>query len=238
LSRALVEIFSHDLLFKTMALRGGTALSKLYLKKFGRFSEDIDLVQIVPGDNGPFIDAIRSKLDNFLGVPKRKVGAGLTTLTYRIDAADRTPIKLKIETNTREHNAFMPFLKNHFSVNSDWFSGDCYINSYVIEELLGTKLRALYQRKKGRDLYDFWASAQELSLDYSLIVKSFQYYLKCEGIMITYTDLEENLKQKLIDKTFIEDMNKLLIPGVDYDGTHAMEWFKSTILPYLQAEKN
>ena len=56
--------------------------------------------------------------------------------------------------------------------------------------------------------------------------------------MITYADLEENLKQKLTDKTFIEDMNKLLIPGVDYDGTQAMEWFKSTILPYLRAEKN
>ena len=61
LSRALVEIFSHEDLMNTVALRGGTALNKLFLKKYIRFSEDIDLVQIKSGENGPLIDAIRSK---------------------------------------------------------------------------------------------------------------------------------------------------------------------------------
>jgi predicted nucleotidyltransferase component of viral defense system len=35
----------------------------------------------------------------------------------------------------------------------------------MIEELLGAKLRALYQRKKGRDLYDLWLALTTLSVD-------------------------------------------------------------------------
>jgi hypothetical protein len=37
-----------------------------------------------------------------------------------------------------------------FEVNSRWYGGACSILSYELNELQGTKLRALYQRKKGR----------------------------------------------------------------------------------------
>jgi len=44
IERALVEIFSDDLLRIHFAFRGGTALHKLYLQPQARYSEDIDLV--------------------------------------------------------------------------------------------------------------------------------------------------------------------------------------------------
>lgn len=40
--RALVEMFSDDLLKNSLAFRGGTALHKLYLSPQIRYSEDID----------------------------------------------------------------------------------------------------------------------------------------------------------------------------------------------------
>ncbi len=46
ISRALVEIFSHPLLSRSLAFRGGTALYKLHIRPAARYSEDIDLVQI------------------------------------------------------------------------------------------------------------------------------------------------------------------------------------------------
>ncbi len=49
ISRALVSIFSDDFLRENLAFRGGTALHKLYITPAGRYSEDIDLVQINPG---------------------------------------------------------------------------------------------------------------------------------------------------------------------------------------------
>jgi len=57
IARALVEIFSDDLLKKSLAFRGGTALHKLYLQPQVRYSEDIDLVQINSEPINPILKA-------------------------------------------------------------------------------------------------------------------------------------------------------------------------------------
>ena len=39
-----------------------------------------------------------------------------------------------------------------------WLSGECNLTGYELEELLGTKPRALYQLRKECDLFDlYWA---------------------------------------------------------------------------------
>ncbi len=69
LSRALTEIFSDYFLRTEVALRGGTALNKLFLKENIRYSEDIDLVRTKADKAKPIIVAIQSKLDSWLGKP-------------------------------------------------------------------------------------------------------------------------------------------------------------------------
>ena len=49
ISRTPVEVFFHPVLVEGLAFRGGTAPYKLYLNPPARYSEDIDLVQTVPG---------------------------------------------------------------------------------------------------------------------------------------------------------------------------------------------
>ena len=71
ISRSQVEMYSHNLVANTLAFRGGTALYKLYLKPAARYSEDIDLVQIEAGTIGPILNALRERLDHWLGQPKR-----------------------------------------------------------------------------------------------------------------------------------------------------------------------
>jgi predicted nucleotidyltransferase component of viral defense system len=67
-------------------------------------------------------------------------------------------MRLKIEINTREHFNVLGIKKIPFKVENTWFKGECNLSGYELEELLGTKLRALYQRRKGRDLFDlYWA---------------------------------------------------------------------------------
>ena len=41
-------------------------------------------------------------------------------------------------------------------MDSPWFTGATDIITYELDELMATKLRALYQRRKGRDLFDIW----------------------------------------------------------------------------------
>lgn len=74
ISRALVELFQQQVVAASMAFRGGTALHKLHLTQPARYSEDIDLVQVVPGAIGPVLDVVRNVLDPWLGEPKRHVG--------------------------------------------------------------------------------------------------------------------------------------------------------------------
>ena len=155
LSRALVEIFSHPYLAKNLAFRGGTALFKLHLSQ-ARYSEDIDLVQVYAGPIGPVMDAVQERLNNWLGKPKRSQSEGRITFIYRMESEGGTPLRLKVEINSREHFSVFGLEEHPFHVDSRWFSGRASILTYHIDELLGTKVRALYQRKKGRDLFDLW----------------------------------------------------------------------------------
>jgi predicted nucleotidyltransferase component of viral defense system len=156
ISRALVEIFSHPLLHESLAVRGGTALYKLHLKPAARYSEDIDLVQTEAKPAGSMMEAVRGTLDPWLGKPRWKQTEGRVTFVYRFDSEDTPPIplRLKVETNTREHFSVYGLKQVPFGVTSRWFDGSCQIQSYELSELLATKLRALYQRKQGRDLFD------------------------------------------------------------------------------------
>lgn len=50
----------------------------------------------------------------------------------------------KIEINCREHFNVSGLHYFPFRVNNSWFSGSCDLYTYLPEELLGTKLWALY----------------------------------------------------------------------------------------------
>jgi predicted nucleotidyltransferase component of viral defense system len=234
LSRSLVELFANPLVSELVALRGGTALNKLFFERHSRFSEDIDLVQTTPADNGPLIDAIRRTLDPLFGTPpKRRIGEGLTTLIYRYTSNDGMPLKLKVETNTREHQSLFPLEQHSFAVDSPWFVGESKIQTYNLEELLGTKLRALYQRKKGRDLYDLWAVAQEHKIDPKRVITAFQHYASQQGVVIRRNDFSKNLDLKLSDRAFYGDIIPLLRSGVDYKAESAAEWFRGSFLALM-----
>ena len=109
ITRALIEIYSHPELKEKLAFRGGTALNKLIFRPASRYSEDIDFVQIPREKIGPTISMIRSIMDPWLGEPKRDFSHGLVTLSYRVISDEGIPLKLKIEINTREHEAFADF---------------------------------------------------------------------------------------------------------------------------------
>ena len=107
ISRALVELFSDPFLKENLAFRGGTALYKLHFLPSARYSEDIDLVQIKAEPIGPILDRIRTILDPWLGVPKRKFKGNCVSLRYSFlsEGVESFPLKLKVEVNTREHFA-------------------------------------------------------------------------------------------------------------------------------------
>ena len=152
IARALVAIFSDPFLKERLAFRGGTALHKLYFSPQARYSEDIDLVQIAPAPFGPIFDHLKRALD-FLPNMKRVQKTFNNSLRFKAESSipPIVPIKIKVETNCKEHFTELGHVELPFAVENGWFAGACQITTFHLEELLGTKLRALYQRKKGRD---------------------------------------------------------------------------------------
>ena len=224
LSRALVEIFSHPRLSKAMRFRGGTALYKLFFKGKVRYSEDIDLVQAKAGAIGQDIDVLREVLDPWLGEPKRKRVTGIFTLLYRFTSEiEGLPLRLKVEINTREHEEAFPLITKPFEVKSNWFSGSCNVVTYSLEELMGSKLRALYGRKKGRDLFDCWMALNENVIDIPKTKEAFHHYLGLSDQSVSRAEFEQNLFYKLRDESFRADMDPLLVVEADWDIDQAAE---------------
>ena len=223
ISRALVELFRHPLLQRQLLFRGGTALHKLYLAPASRYSEDIDLVQAEAGPIGDVISAIRSVLDPWLGEPKRLPGPSVLQLLYRYDTElpPRRRMRLKVEINTSEHFSVFGADSQPFTVNSRWFAGECTLQTYKLEELLGTKMRALYQRRKGRDLFDLWEGLTRGQARPTEIVRCFAAYMQHGGLTVSRREYSLNLEKKLADGRFQTDLPPLLRTGVHYNPAEA-----------------
>lgn len=238
ISRAIVEIFSHPLLKEQLAFRGGTALYKLHLTNAARYSEDIDLVQIDAGPAGPVMDALREVLEPWLGKSQWKQTKGRVTFRFRFESEDIPPLpmRLKVEINSREHFSLYGLKQIPFEVSSRWFSGNAGITTYELAELLGTKLRALYQRKQGRDLFDLATALLETEVDHGCIVKAFSEYMIREGQHISRAQFEQNLQGKLSDPQFAADMTPLLATGYHWDIEKAAQTVKEHLVARLPGD--
>ncbi len=238
ISRLLVELFNHPKISDSLAFRGGTAIYKLFAPHPVRYSEDIDLVQIKAEPIGDTITAIRSIVDPMLGEPERKRSKKTFTLTYDILAEGETePLKLKIEINTREHFSVYGFKRKDFTIKSRWFSGESKILSYEFDELLGTKIRAFYQRDKGRDLFDLWFALQQENFDPKKAVTAFIEYIKAENKNITRAMFEMNFAEKLNAGSFNQDISPLLAPNIQWDFEKAAIDVFEKIIPLIPGKQ-
>jgi len=229
--RALCDIFSDPRLAGKIAFRGGTAIHKLLFPQASRYSEDIDLIQLEPGPIGPIIDGIRAAL-GWLGTCKREPATHSMHLTFRFapEADPATKRKLKVEVNTREHQNFLGVRNYPFQVENSWFAAKAEIVSFEPEELFGTKLRALLQRRKNRDLFDLNEGLTRLALDQEKVIACFEHYLELEGTSISRAAAEQRMLERL-DRSLIEDVAPLLPVGVTFSDAEAMAavgrvWFQ------------
>ncbi|RNL95185.1 nucleotidyl transferase AbiEii/AbiGii toxin family protein [Sinomicrobium pectinilyticum] len=232
ISRTLIEIFSDDFLRENLAFRGGTALHKLYLNPAPRYSEDIDLVQIKPGPIKPIMQRLGEVITFFEEKRSTKIGGHGAKAFYRFTSEyENIRLRLKLEINCKEHFNILPWVEFPYEVDSNWFKGKTNIRTYDIQELLGTKLRALYQRNKGRDLFDLDYSRLKKELDYPLILNCFKEYMKfAVGRSPSSKEFLMNLEEKENDPDFKGDMEALLRPEIKYDQSAAFDWIKKELV--------
>ena len=240
LSRALVTMFGASEVAKRLAFRGGTALNKLHLHPPARYSEDIDLVQVRPEPIGDTIDLVRRQLDPWLGTPQRRLPGDGVTLAYRFPSEDLPPVnmRLKIEINTREHFSVLGLTQVRFPLESRWFRGEAEVTTFKIDELLGTKLRALYQRNKGRDLFDLWFGLARSRVETAALLRCFDRYMAYGGHTVTRAQFEENLHWKARSPEYRGDIVPLLNPNVrqDFDFDEALDNVRDQLITRLPGD--
>lgn len=226
ISRALCDLFNAPALIGKIAFRGGTAINKLLFKQPLRYSEDIDLVQIQAEPIGTTVDAIRDAL-SWLGRCNREQAGHSMHLVFKFtpEADPQTTLKLKVEINTREHEPLFGIRAYPFAVENDWYQGQTEIASFEPEELFGTKLRALLQRRKNRDLFDLHHGLDQLAMDRNKLIACFDHYLALEGRPITRAIAEQRMLEKLT-RSLTEDIAPLLPAGVRFDADDAIEAFE------------
>lgn len=238
LTRAVIQLFAEPRLQGKIALRGGTALHKVFLKPPCRYSEDIDLVQMAPGPIGPILDVIRENLDPWLGKPKRSSAEGGVTLAYRFDSEipPSRALRLKIEINTWEHFTILGYHAGDLTSNNPWFSASTKVTTFQLDELQATKLRALYQRRKGRDLFDLWLTISRGLLDPQRVIMCFGEYMNREGHPVSRAQFEQNLHEKRTDPGFLEEVKPLLSASVAYDGKVALTLVQEHLIERLPGD--
>jgi predicted nucleotidyltransferase component of viral defense system len=238
ISRAIVDLFAVPEVASSLVFRGGTALYKIHLTPPVRYSEDIDLVQVRAEPIGEILDRARAVLDPWLGKPRRVLKQGRVNLLFRFDSEDAPPLKLrlKIEINTREHSTELGVRRLPFVVENPWFSGTAEVSTYAIDELLSTKLRALYQRKRGRDLFDLWYALDQGRIDPPTLLACFDRYMAEEKRSVTRAQFEENLAGKRKQPDFRDDVGPLIRPGFSWDFEVAMDAVLAKIVAFMPGE--
>ena len=238
LSRALVILYQQPIIQDSLAFRGGTALNKLYCDSPARYSEDIDLVQIKDAPIGDVMTAIRDAIDPWLGKARWKQSARTVRLIYRFHSEDEpsVPLRLKIEINTVEPLTVFGFKTKSYEVNSPWFSGKANIRTYALDELMATKFRALYQRSKGRDLYDLWMAMTQLNVDSDNLIKAFNQYNDFHQVNISRAEYERNLAFKTRDINFLSDAEKVLPDVASWEPQTAFELVSKKLVTKLKGE--
>jgi predicted nucleotidyltransferase component of viral defense system len=216
ISRAVIALYSDPFLRAELRFRGGTALNKLHFPAPLRYSEDIDLVRTTAGPIGPVLDRTRAVLEPWLGKAGFDMSPVAPKLRFRVPADDETaaPIRLKVEINTYEIEAHDPPATLPLVVENPWFTGAADIATFSREEMLATKLRALLQRNKSRDLFDL-AHALDVfdGLDVTRIVECFGLYLGRTNLRITRADAEQRMFAKLAKANLLADLRPLVAPA-------------------------
>ena len=127
-------------------------------------------------------------------------------------------LDIVIEANVTERKPHRSVVEIPFSFPFRGQSIHARIKGYDIHEMLGTKMRAMFQRKRGRDLFDlYWALTQSQSpVDPAAIIASFQHYLKQEGTNASRAEFVGILETHLKDRGFCSDMQPLLRTDITY----------------------
>jgi predicted nucleotidyltransferase component of viral defense system len=230
LSQAICEIANDEFLGDELVFRGGTAFHKLFMPKPYRYSEDLDFVRTTASGIAPVTRHL-TEIGKRLGYKVKTKITKYPKVYWQCEAQTGEQLRIKLEMNTYERSPALPFVKKEYKVNTGWYTSQACVKTFQLEELIATKIRALYQRSKGRDLFDMWLALTNLSVNPDAILAPFGPYRPDD---FTAEKCIDNLDLKLQDSRYRHDLDNLVVQNVDdYDIDAAADLIKNEILSKL-----
>lgn len=207
LSRLIVDIGNDPYLGSELVFRGGTCLHKLHTDRAYRYSEDLDYVRRTGGGIATLTRSLTA-VGERLGMDVRtRIGPQPKVYLRAPFESGGGVMRIKVEMNTFERSPALDLVRITHAVESAWFNGSAEVVTFSSAELVSTKLRALFQRSKGRDLFDLWLALEQLDVPPEALVECFAPY-RPEGY--TRRRAEQNLRAKLADVAFRDDLVPLV----------------------------
>jgi predicted nucleotidyltransferase component of viral defense system len=247
---AIAALFNDEFLRSQIAMRGGTLLHKVHLAPAARYSEDIDLVVYGDRPEAHIAKAIKRVLKGVFGTPTDSIWdtiqlairnvvkpSRVLRLTYSVPSVSEpgATLDVVVEANVTERKPHREIVHIPFEFIYRGVTLKSALNGYDLHEMLGTKMRALFQRNRGRDLFDlYWALTMATpAVDPAIVIESFRHHLEQEGGGAARSEFIGILDSHLADRSFCNDMLPLLRVGLDYDPKKAGELVKAKLLGLL-----
>lgn len=228
LSVLAIRVASHPQIGGHLAWRGGTCLHKLHLEQARRYSEDLDYVLIGKMPHIAIRDALVAVVSGAAMKPSRdEITPNRVNLWADVDVpAAGGAVRVKFEVNCDDVSPAFGLSRIEHKVETRFWNEHAAILTYQPAELVGTKFRALAQRRKGRDLSDLWLARRELAIANEDLAKAAHHYLSYDGI--APAQLRDRLATHVRDSQFCNDLDALTI--TPYDGFDAAEAVRELIL--------
>jgi predicted nucleotidyltransferase component of viral defense system len=222
LVHALRAVYTDPFLHDRLCLKGGTALNKLYLPGTSRLSVDLDFNAVgtkeqVLKERTPIGEAIAAALeqqDSSYDLTYRGRYDQLTVYARFSPLSGTARQRLKLEVSFIERFAILGRVEQ--SLVPLPFDEPLAINTYHLEELTSTKLRALYDRRKGRDIYDLFRIADH-DLNQAAVRKMVLYYFYRANKVFHYPTFVSNVELKIAGRGFRDDVRTLIRHGTELD---------------------
>jgi predicted nucleotidyltransferase component of viral defense system len=187
-----------------LILKGGTGIRKAYVEDY-RFSDDLDFTMREESDEKSVMDNISEAIsitreqsgidfkDDFL--LKENINGYEGKVYFRLLRRTGTPIGIKLDLTKpdMEKVILSPLRKEIIHPYSDDWKSE--VTVYPLKEIMGEKIRSLFQRTRPRDLYDVWYFSHRI--DYGDVYGIFMEKCEFRGIepeMKTFLGREENFR--------------------------------------------
>lgn len=228
LGHALQAIYADPFLRNRLYLKGGTALNKFYIPNQGRLSVDLDFNVVGPRDQvleertqfSQRVMKVLGEQDSSYDFTYRWRYEQATVYARYLPLTGAAQQRLKVEISFIERVAIMG--RDEQILPGYIFEDPVVVNTYFLEELTSTKLRALHDRKKGRDIYDLFHIA-EFDLNRAAVRKMVLYYFYRANKVFSYPSFVDNIEQKIARRGFRDDVRGLIRQGSSLDWSAACE---------------